>query len=168
LKREGEELAKLAVSCNIGAKQLRTLYETARTRDKPMLEAYVQYQIPRIRGYQEFGEKMLQLIGSYEKMQLVNILTYVNMLHDYYELKRWRDLEPRIAETIKRATSQFGYAGVEIRMERDCLEVDVSLGSFHGSPRQLSEELVARIKQNIPETRSVNIRVWIKTQDRWR
>ncbi|MEM3736873.1 MAG: hypothetical protein QXJ75_02100 [Candidatus Bathyarchaeia archaeon] len=164
LKREGEDLAKLAVSCNIGAKQLRTLYDTARTRDKPMLEAYVQYQIPRISGYLEFGEKMLQLIGRYEKMQVVTILQYANMLYDYYRLKRWKALEPIIGETIKRTTQQYGYIGVEIRMERDTPEVFVMLRDFRGNPRQLAEELSARIKQNITEIRNIPVKIWIRTQ----
>lgn len=164
LKEEGEELAKAAVENDIGSTPLRRLYEIAKSRSLVFLEAYVQQQIPRIKGYPSFGPRVLDVLRRHgdNKREVIAVLKYANMLYDYHRLKPIIELQPKVEKVVKDKTRPYLFRGVEIGQKREFFEVKVYLGNFRGDPRSYSREIAEHIRRVIPEMSGISFRVWIE------
>jgi hypothetical protein len=166
LKMEGENLAKIAVNSRMGAKQLQTLYRLVKTRPLAFVEAFVQRQMVRVRGYEGFV-KALELLKKYEdkKPQLEKVLMYAVMLYDYYEREPYMKLESAANPIVKRAVEGYGCVFDSLDMDFDgrTLTLTVHVRRFHGNPKALASDIEKSLK-NREEFSSLNLRVWIESR----
>jgi len=170
LKKEGEELAKIAVENGLGSKQLALLYRLAKIKPLPYVEAFVEKQMGRrVRGYIPFGRHVLELLEKYgeRKASLQRIIMYANMLYDYYESLPHIGVQDAIEPIIKGITERYGYDGIELSPRRDYTELRVRLTDFRGNPKILASQIMEKIGENVPEASKLNLRVWIE-QLEWR
>lgn len=169
LKREGEEVAKIAVENKLGSKQLTTLYRLAKTKPTPYIEAFVEKQMGRrVRGYLPFGRRVLKLLEDYaeRKASFQRILMYANMLYDYYENLPYMEVQDAIEPIVKGITERYGYDGIELKPRRDYMELRVSLRNFRGNPKILASQILDKILGDVPEASRLNLRVWIELPER--
>jgi hypothetical protein len=166
LKKEGEELAKLAVESGMGSKQLQIIYKLVKIRSMPFVQAFIQKQIGRgVSGVTAFA-KVLELSEKYEdrKVDLEKILMYAVMLYDYFEAAPTMKL--RIAsEGIVRnvVTSQgFVFEGLEIESAGNRVDIRVNIRGFHGNRKALAMEIEKALKSKVEGFRDIFLRVWIE------
>lgn len=165
LEKEGEELAKVAVESNLGAKQLRTIYTLTKTRPLPMVEAFIKHQIARVSGTKAL-EMTLELLKKYDdKASFSKVLMYANMLHDYYERQAAMMYRTVAEECAKRICEQRGckYLGVDLFMERGRLEVRVRVSDYRGDPGFLASSIGQEISHRDPKFQG---KIWIEPVDR--
>jgi hypothetical protein len=166
-KTDGENLAKIAAKQDIGAKQLRNLYIMAKSREIPYIEASVKNQMVRLErsGYWPFGEEVLKILKKYEndKVALVDVLRYMNMLADYFRAEPLMNLRPKVDEFLRTKLRFYGYQGMSaFSVEQGSLKISVRLDNFRDDPRRLAQELAAELRSKLPETAGLNPRIWIE------
>lgn len=167
LKKEGEELARVAVDSGMGARQLQTIYKLVKTRPLVYVEAYVQRQIGRdVKGYIGFV-KVLELIRKFEgdKRALEKVLMYAVMLYEYYEKEPVIKLKSSGEPVIRQVVERLGYVfdKVAMKLHGKTLEVNVSVSGFHGNPKVLAIEIERALKTR-EEFSSLNLKVWIESR----
>lgn len=169
LKKEGEELAKIAVKNGLAFKQLATLYRLVGTRPLPYVEAFVKKQMSKVvRGYIPFGRHVLKLLDKYaeQKGSLHKILMYANMLYDYYKNLPYLEAQDAIEPVVKSITERYGYDGIELNSRRDYTELKVRLTDFRGNRKTLASQILEKIREKVPEAYKLNLRVWIEQPER--
>lgn len=167
LKKQGEELAKVAVDSWMGAKQLQTIYKLVKTKPLAYVEAFVQRQIGReVRGYAGFA-KVLDLLREYqdEKGLFEKVLMYAVMLYDYYEKEPTMKLKDAGEPIIRRVVEGHGLAfdRATMKLHGKSLEVNVKVDRFHGNPKALAMDIEKALKSK-DEFSNLNMRVWIESQ----
>ncbi len=168
LKKEGEELAKIAVESGLGAKQLATLYRQTMTKSMPFVEAFVKRQIGRrVQGFPgPFGNRMLELMEKYEKALLERVLMYTNMLYPYYETQPIMAFKEAVEPVVKAMTEGFGFEGVQVSPAGRTTELWVKLARFYGNPGVLASKISEEIRRRVPQASRLNFRVWIEQPER--
>lgn len=166
LKKEGEELARVAVESDMGSKQLQTIYRLVKTKPMAFVQAFIQRQIGRgIRGVSAFI-KLLEFSRMYEENKggFEKILMYAIMLYDYVKAEptmRFRESSEGIVKGIvNRHGATFG--GLEVNMARNSLEIRVKTRRFHGNPKALAMEIERALKAKLSEFENMRWRVWIE------
>ncbi|MEM3366224.1 MAG: hypothetical protein QXM93_07370 [Candidatus Methanomethyliaceae archaeon] len=171
LKKEGENLARLAVERGLAAKQLQMIYKVIRTKPLPFAEAFVQRQLSRaLEGTMqgaEVLEKILEMLKRYENDKLVieRIIMYAVMLYPYYEraplLKMMRYAEPVVREILKR--NGLSLDRVEPQLHGNTVILNVHIPNFRDNPKILAGEIERglRSEENLS---GVSLRVWIKSR----
>lgn len=170
LKKEGEDLAKVAVDSGMGSKQLKTIYRLIKTKPMAFVEAFVQRQIGReIQGYNAFL-MLLDLLRKYteEKGLLEKVLMYANMLYSYYEHEATMKLKTSAEVVIKRTVERHGlrYDGLEIEARGNSVEFRVGVQSFHGNPRTLAMKIERALKERVSVLSKMRLRIWIESTQR--
>jgi len=168
LKSEGESLAKIAVESKMGKKQLKTLYDIARTKPLEYLDAFVKRQLSRtIEGTLDGGEAFFyieNLLKKYEgqRMAIQKVMMYALMLYDYYEKEPAIKLLPIAEPVIKREVEMQGhsYGGAEVRVDQNVISFNVRVPGFSGNPKILAYDIVGALKKK-EEFSDLNVRVWI-------
>ena len=152
LKSIGEELARVAVDSNMGAKQLQTIYRLVKTKPLAYVEAHLKRQLGReILGKAGF-KKTLEILRDYrdDRAALEKTLMYANMLYDYVRRKSAIDLEVSVEPIIKRVLSRSGveYRGVRIELSGSNCRIEVKTARFYGNPGQLAGEIRKELSRN--------------------
>ena len=167
LKLEGEELARVAVSSRMGAKQLQTIYRLVKTRPLAFVEAFVQRQIGReVRGFAGFV-KALEILKKYggNRGALEKVLMYAVMLYDYCEkepvLKLKAVGEPIIKQVVEGRGVEF--EGATMRLHGRNVEINVRVRRFYGNPKALAMEIEKALKAK-EEFSNLNLRIWIESR----
>jgi hypothetical protein len=166
LKKEGEDLAKVAVESGLGSKQLQTIYRLARSKPMAFVEAFVQRQIGRgIRGYSAFS-MILDLLAKYreDKGSFMRILMYAVMLYDYFENEPTMKLRGLAESIIKSIVERKGleFDELKIRLRGNFAEFKVRIRRFYGNPKALVLEIEKALKSRVAELSNVNVRIWIE------
>jgi hypothetical protein len=166
LKREGEDLAKVAVESGLGSKQLQMIYRMSRSKSMAFVEAFVQRQIGReIRGYSAFS-MVLDLLAKYreDKSSFVKVLMYAVMLYDYFENEptmKMRGLaEPIVKGVVEKRGLEFNR--LKIGLRGNFVEFRVKLKRFFGNPKALALEIEKALRSKVAELSNMNVRVWIE------
>lgn len=166
LKKEGEELAKVAVESGMGSKQLRGIYKIAKTKSMAFVQAFIQRQIGRgLRGVSAF-DKTLELSRKYQdnKGYFERVLMYAVMLYDYFEVAPTMKLrvasEPVVRDVFNRRG--IGFDCLELKSGGNWVNVTVKTRRFHGNPKALAMEIERELKNKVPEFRNVSLRIWIE------
>jgi len=167
LKKEGEDLAEVAVKSNMGLKQLQTIYRLTKTRPMAFVEAYVKRQIGRrISGYDAFLT-VLELIKRYEedKVSFEKVLMYANMLYVYYEHEAEMKLKKAAEDIVKGIVERHGfrYDGLNIESRGKYVEFQVNVKSFHGNPKSLAMEIDRALRERVSEMSKMRLRIWIES-----
>jgi len=166
LKEIGEELARVAVSSGMGAKQLQTIYKLTKTKSMVYVQAYLKRQIGRgISGLTGF-KKVVDLLEEYEdnKGAFQRIIMYAVMLYDYIEKEPVIDLtivaEPIVKRVIERHHAVFD--GVTIKLTDDTAYINVKTKRrFHGNPKATAMEIERELKRR-SEFSNLNLKIWIE------
>jgi len=166
LKKEGEELAKLAVESGMGSKQLQVIHKLVKTRSMPFVQAFIQKQIGRgVRGLSAFA-KILQLSQEYEDNKGVfeKILMYAVMLYDYFEAAPTMKLRIASEGIVKDvvASQGFVFEGLEIESAGNRVDIRVNIRGFHGNRKALAMEIEKALKSKVEGFRDIFLRVWIE------
>jgi len=166
LKLKGEELARIAVSSGMGAKQLQTIYKLTKTRSLAFVEAYVQRQIGRGIGGLAGFRKILESLQEYgdNKGAFERVLMYAVMLYDYVEKEPVMELKEVAEPIVKRVVERYGarYRGLSMNLSGKDLQIDVDTWrSFHGNPKSLAREIEQELR-NRDVFANMNLRIWIK------
>lgn len=167
LKLEGEELARVAVSCGMGAKQLQTIYRLVKTKPLAFVEAFVQKQIGRdVRGFNGFV-KVLEILKKYEgnRGALEKVLMYAVMLYDYCEKEPTLKLKAVGEPVIKRVVESLGFefGGSVMKKHGRNLDINARVRRFHGNPKALAMEIEKALKAK-EDFSNLNLRVWIESR----
>ena len=166
LKKQGEELAKIAVESRLGAKQLRTIYTLIKTKPLAFVEAFIQHQLSRVSGTKAL-EAALELLRKYEgdKGSFQKIVMYANMLYDYYERQVAMKYNPLVEEIAKKICEQqrCKFLGLELSTERDRIEIMVKVSDYRGDPKSLAYSIGQQILHRDPKFPG---RIWIEKMDR--
>lgn len=166
LKKEGEDLAKIAVESKLGSKQLRTIYTLTKTKPLPFVEAFIQHQLSRVQGTKAL-EKALELLKSHgeDKAALERVFMYANMLYPYYEREAAMKYKIVAEEAARRICDQQGckYVGLDVYTEKDRTEVSVRVSGYRGDPKLLASSIGREIVHRDPKFLG---RVWIEQVDR--
>lgn len=166
LKKEGEELAKLAVESGMGAKQLQAIYRLVKTRPIAFVQAFVQRQIGRgVQGLSAFV-KTLELSQKFEgdKAAFEKVLMYAVMLYDYFEMAPTMNLRMASEGVVKDVVNSQGFVfeGLEVRIAGNRVDMQVKTRRFHGNPKALAMEIEKALKSKVPEFRDVALKIWIE------
>jgi len=163
LEQKGERLAEVAVKSELGAKQLRAIYNLVRTKPLPFVEAFIKYQINRVSG-REAWEMMLGLLREFgdKKELLSKVLMYANMLYDYHGIEVVKTVAEESARNICQQQN-CKYVGLEVSVDRNRYEVLVKVGGFRDDPRSLASPIWREIISKHP---SFQGKVWINQVDR--
>jgi len=167
LKKEGEDLAKVAVESGMGSKQLQTIFRLTKTRPMAFVEAFVQRQIGRrIRGYDAFL-MLLDLSKKYagEKGLFEKVLMYANMLYSYYENEATMKLKTSAEVVIKRIVENqgFRYDGLDIEARGNFVEFRVGVQRFHDNPKTLAMEIQRALKEKVSTLSGMRLRIWVES-----
>lgn len=167
LKLEGEELARVAVSSGMGAKQLQTIYRLVKSRPLAYVEAYLQRQIGReLRGYNGFL-KTLELLRKYEtnKGAFQKVLMYAVMLYEYCQKEPTMKFKTTSLPVIEEAVRSRGaiFDGVTMDLYRKNLSINVRVRRFYGSRRDLAME-IERVLKSKEEFSDLDLKVWIESR----
>jgi hypothetical protein len=167
LKLEGEELARVAVSSGMGAKQLQTIYRLIKTRPLAFVEAFVQRQIGReVKGFRGFVE-VLGLLRKYEKNKIAfeKVLMYAVMLYDYCEKEPIMKFRSASESLIKRVVESRGaiYDSVTMKLRGNVLEINVKVRKFYGNRKALAME-IERALNSKEEFSNLKLRIWIESR----
>jgi hypothetical protein len=166
LKKEGEELAKVAVESKMGARQLRTIYISAKTKPLPMVEAFIQRQIARVSGTKAL-EMILDLMKKHEgdKTAFLRVLMYANMLYDYYERQTAMKYRVVAEECAKKVCEQHGcrFVGLDIGTDRGQTLLTVNVSGYRGDLKLLSPSIWQCLVHKDPNFLG---RIWIEPVDR--
>jgi len=163
--RVGKDLAKTAVDSDMGAKQLQTIYQLAKTRPLAFVKAHLQRQMGRdIPGKAGF-KKALEILEKYidDKAGFEKSMMYAIMLYDHEKRKPSIELELAAEPIVKRVLNSRGieYDGLTIDLSGRNCRVDVKTRRFHGSPKQTSMEIERELRRN-EKFSGLNLNVWIK------
>ncbi len=166
LKMEGEQLAKVAVECGMGSKQLQTIYRLVKTKPMAYVEAYVQRQIGRgVRGLSAFM-KVLELSKKYEEQRTAfeKVLMYAIMLYDYVEAEPTIKLSAASERIVRDILIKQGatFEGLQIKIFGNTAEIMVKTGRFHGNPKALAMEIEKALNEKVPEFRNFRLKIWIE------
>jgi hypothetical protein len=166
LKKEGEELAKLAVESGMGSKQLQVLYKISKTKPMAFVQAFLERQIGRgLRGLTGFV-KALELSRKYEgdKVVFEKILMYAVMLYDYCEAAPTMKLRVAAEGVVKDVVNRQGFVfeGLEIRLAGNRADMQVKIRQFHGNPKTLAMEIEKALKNRVSEFRDIALKIWIE------
>lgn len=166
LKKEGEELAKLAVESGMGGKQLQAIYRLVKTRPIAFVQAFIQRQIGRgVRGLSAFV-KTVALSQKYEgdKAALEKVLMYAVMLYDYFEAAPTMSLRMSSEGVVKDVVNSQGFVfeGLEVRVAGNRVDMQVKTRHFHGNPKALAMDIEKALKSKVPEFRDVSLKIWIE------
>jgi hypothetical protein len=188
-KELGERLAREAVKAGVGNKQIRSLYQLAKTNPYERFETRLKYQIGRSsgyghggpRGFDVFGKLLIKELGVFreDKVGLLKVLWYMTMLYAYEESQppspegpasrsstgasvTLKDLEAKLEPVVRGLCSQYGVAGLNVSSEGANLVCSVKLLRFTGNPRALSDNLAASVSSHLPEYAG-RIRFWIES-----
>jgi len=167
LKLEGEELARVAVSSGMGAKQLQTIYRLVKTRPLAFVEAFVKRQIGReVKGFAGFV-RVLEILEKYEgnRGALEKVLMYAVMLYDYCEKEPTLKLKAAGESVIKHVVEQHGFKfdGASMKMHGRNVEVNVKVRRFYGNPKALAIEIEKALKAK-EEFSNLNLKIWIESR----
>jgi hypothetical protein len=166
LKREGEELAKVAVESKLGAKQLRSIYVLAKTKPLPFVEAFIQRQLARVSGGKAL-EMILDLMKKHEdnKTDFLKDLMYANMLYDFYEKKSAMEYRAVAEESASKACQQHNckYVGLDISTERGLVAITIRVSGYRNDPKVLASAIWQQMIQRDPKFHG---RIWIEQIDR--
>ena len=169
LKQEGEDLARIAVQCGMGHKQLRAVYRLVRLKPIPFIEVYLKRQMARDIPCVASFNKLLELLFKYTSVaDYEKILMYATMLYPYYEkepiLKLRIPAEPVIREIVQR--NGFKYSNLAINIKDDKANFNVRVDGFRGNPRLLAQEiekeLKARMESLLKSLKIFDVKVWIE------
>lgn len=166
LMLEGENLAKVAVESEMGAKQLQTIYRLAKTRPLAYVEAHVKRQMSRIKGFMAFA-KTLELLKKYEASPtlFMKVLMYAVMLYDYCEkepvMKHRTVAEPVIRQVVE--ARGMTLSNVDMKLYGRSLGINVRVHRFSGNPKVLANEIEDALKRKgvFP---GLSLRVWIESK----
>jgi len=166
LKKEGEELAKLAVESGMGIKQLRTIYKLVRTKPIAFVQAFIQNQIGRgVLGLAAFI-KTLELSQKYEndKGAFEKILMCAVMLYAYFKVAPTMNFRMACEGVVKDVVNRQGFVfeDLEIRSAGKRIDMQVKTKHFHGNPKALAMEIEKALKSKVPELGDVFLRIWIE------
>ena len=166
-KRLGEELTNAAVDSDMAAKQLQTIYQLVKRKPLAFVETHLKRQMSRdIPGKAGF-KKALEILNMYrdDKASLEKTLMYADMLYDYVKRKPAIDLEVSAEPIVKRVLNRrgIGYGGLTADISGGSCRIEVKAGRFHGSPKQLSMEIMRELKNN-EKFSGLNLSVWIKME----
>jgi hypothetical protein len=189
LKREAEELVRIAVRQRVAINQIRSLFSQARTKGLVEFEMHLKYQMGRKDKTtggpivsRMFGDRILSVISRCQKQGLTTILRWTAMLYEYekmtsssgtsssfssesYEKKALSgEVEKKIDQVIRQKTIIWGFGGTSIEHEPNGkITIRVVLSKFYGDPKTLSDELKALLRSEIREIGNSNtfFRVWI-------
>jgi hypothetical protein len=137
LKKDAEELIRIAVEDRTSVVQIRNLHKRARTGGAVDFEIYLKYQMGRSDNRNQaiisknFGNKLLSFLSKYknQKKELVTLLKYSLMLYDYTEQTYSPNIHPenisslndgvkeRIKQVIKSKTLRYGFVDLNIEQE---------------------------------------------------
>lgn len=166
IKKEGEELAKLAVESKLGTKQLRTIYTLTKTRPLPMVEAFIQQQLSRVSGTEalELALDLLKKHGE-DKATFSKVLMYANMLYPYYERQSTMKYRVVAEDSAKKICERQGckYSGLDVSIERNRVVIRVKVSGLRRDPKFLASDIEQEIVQREPNFPG---RVWIEQIDR--
>lgn len=165
LKKEGEELARVAVESGMGLKQLQVIYRLVKTKPMAFVQAFVQRQIGRgVRGLSAFA-KILQFSKKYEgdKLAFEKVLMYAIMLYGYVEIEPTMKLRIASEGVVRDIVTQHGawFEGLQINTGRNTVEIRVKTRRFHGNPKALAMDIERALKTKVPEFGNTRLRIWI-------
>lgn len=165
LKKEGEELARVAVESGIGLKQLQVIYRLVKTKPMTFVQAYVQRQIGRgLRGLSAFA-KILQFSKKYEedRMAFEKVLMYAIMLYGYVEIEPTMKLRIASEGIVRNIVTQHGarFEGLQINTGENTVEIRVKTRRFHGNPKTLAMNIERALKAKVSEFGNKRLRIWI-------
>jgi len=166
LKKEGEELAKLAVKSGMGAKQLQVIYRLVKTRPIAFVQAFIQRQIGRgVRGLAAFV-RILELSQKYEddKAAFEKVLMYAVMLYDYFQVAPTMNLRMASEDIVRDVVNRQGFVfeGLEVKSAGNRVDMQVKTRQFHGNPKALAMEIEKALKNRVPEFRDIALKIWIE------
>jgi hypothetical protein len=194
LKKDAEELIRIAVEDRTSVVQIRNLHKRARTGGAVDFEIYLKYQMGRSDNRNQaiisknFGNKLLSFLSKYknQKKELVTLLKYSLMLYDYTNQTYSPNIHPenirslndgvkeRIKQVIKSKTLSFGFVGLNIEQEdrrvaggKMMMMIHVKLNRFYGDPKELSSNLRDALKAEVNEIRNTSFNVWIDKERRY-
>jgi len=167
LKKEGEDLAKVAVESGMGSKQLQTIFRLTKSKPMAFVEAFLQRQIGRrIRGYDAFL-MLLDISKKYaeEKELFEKVLMYASMLYVYYENEATMKLKSSAEVVIQKIVERLGfrYDGLQIEASGNFVEFRVGLKRFHGNPKTLAMEIERALKEKVFALSGMRLRIWIES-----
>jgi len=166
LKKEGEELAKLAVESGMGSKQLQVIHKLGKTKSMPFVQAFIQKQIGRgVCGLSAFA-RILELSQKYEddKGVFEKILMYAVMLYDYFEAAPTMKLRMASEGIVKDVVSSQGFVfeGLDIESVGNRVNMWVNIRNFHGNRKALAMEIEKALKSKVQGFRDIFLQVWIE------
>jgi len=164
-KSIGEELARVAVDSDMGAKQLQMIYQLTKTKPLAFVQAHLERQMGRdIPGKAGFN-KALEILEKYrdDKAGFEKTVMYAIMLYDYVKRKPSIDLEISAEPVVKRVLNRRGieYNGLTINLSGRNCRVEVKARRFHGNPKQLSAEIERELKK-AERFSGTSLNVWIR------
>ena len=165
IKNIGEDLARVAVESDMGAKQLQMIYRLAKTKPLAFIEAHIKRQIGRkdIRGKAGF-KKALEVLEKFRehRSSFEKALMYAVMLYEYLKRKPAIDLESVADPIVKRVFRRkvLEYAGLSIDLSGINCRIDVKAKNFHGNPVHLSREIEQELRKD-KRFSGLNLKIWI-------
>jgi len=170
LYREGEKLAKTAVSSGMAVEQLRKIYDMVKIRPliKPVplqyIHAHTRRQMSRVKGRSAF-KMILNILDKYkdDREAIAKILEYALLLYDPYRNKPVLDLIDSVEPMIRKIVTRHGLRLSDIYgrfIGRNLVELRIKIDGYCRDKASLAAE-IQRLLQSNREFSDFRIRIWI-------